>query len=168
MKQIRYGSIKTIEDYNAAITSLEEQLAAHRKTKRDYDLNSTDSYETGAYDNEERKLMSAIAMAKNERDSIVVITEENKDEAVINFEDIVEMQISHGDDVRVEKFVITGGLPNALENIISINSPMGKAVYGKKVGDNVSYTVGKNTFNITILSKEGVSVKTKNQPGNNE
>lgn len=165
-KTVRYGSKKTIADYDVAIAVLEEELAAHRKTKQDYDLNSSDSYETGVYDEEERRLMLAIATAKSERASIVIINEENKDEAVVNFEDIVEVEMECGGEARVEKFVITGGLPNISENKISINSPMGKAIFGKKVGDTVSYTVGKNTFNVRIISKEGVPVKTPNQPGN--
>ena len=107
-------------------------------------------------------------MAKNERDSIVVINEDNKDESVVNFEDIVEVQMERGGDVKVEKFIVTGGLPDIYANKISINSPMGKAVYGKRVGDQVSYSVGKNIFNITILSKEVGSVKTPDQPGNAE
>lgn len=168
VRYVRYGSKKTISDYDVAIAVLEEELAAHRKTKQDYDLNSSDSYETGVYDDEERRLMLAIATAKSERASIVVITEENKDKAVVNFEDIVEVQMECGGDVRVEKFIITGGLPSITENKISINSPMGRSIYGKRVGDTVSYTVGKNTFNVTILSKEETSEKTPIQPGNGE
>ena len=161
-----FGSEGIIEEYNLAIASLEEALAAHRQTKQDYDLNSNDSYETGVYDLEERKLMVAIAMAKKERDSIVIITEDNKDKAVIHFEDIVQVQIKQGDnDPKIEKFILTGGLPNIAESKISINSPLGKAIYGKKVGDTASYSVGKNTFYVTILTKECASEKTQNQPG---
>ena len=36
---------------------------------------------------------------------------------------------------------------------ISINSPLGKSVYHKKVGDKVSYKVENEIFNIEIISK---------------
>lgn len=38
-------------------------------------------------------------------------------------------------------------------NEISINSPLGAAVYQKKVGDHGSYSVNGNLINVTILSK---------------
>ena len=40
---------------------------------------------------------------------------------------------------------------------ITINSPLGSAIYGKKIGDKVSYKVGNNTYNVEILGIENCS-----------
>ena len=42
---------------------------------------------------------------------------------------------------------------------ITINSPMGAAIYKKKVGDVVTYKVRNNEFTAMIISKEKVLEK---------
>lgn len=48
---------------------------------------------------------------------------------------------------------------------ISINSPLGKAVYQRKVGDNVSYTVNGKVFNVTIINKSKTLAESSKDKG---
>jgi transcription elongation GreA/GreB family factor len=48
-------------------------------------------------------------------------------------------------------------------NSITINSPMGKAIYKKSVGDTVSFSVGKNNLSVTIISKEKEFTKAESE-----
>lgn len=57
------------------------------------------------------------------------------------------------DDIEEETFTLVGTTPDVLKGEISINSPLGNALYQHKVGETVSYTVDNHTFNVFIKDK---------------
>ena len=81
---------------------------------------------------------------------------ENINEEIVEIGDIISIQLSPVDD-EPETMLIK--LVNEAKNLeqdfieISINSPLGKSVYKRKVGEITEYKVNNNVFNVTILNK---------------
>lgn len=52
-------------------------------------------------------------------------------------------------------FELVAGMPDLGSRImkISVNSPLGKAVYQRKIGEELSYIVDNEKVNIQIISK---------------
>ena len=83
-------------------------------------------------------------------------------EDFINIDDIVDANFIFGPEDEEEMTVqLVGGIGNSLKNQISVNSPLGKAIYGKKIGDNVSYIVNQNKIEVNLLRKVKVKGRSK-------
>ena len=67
---------------------------------------------------------------------------------VIIEKDVETDKIGLDDYVKVKLFM------NDEEDEISINSPMGRAIYKKRIGDKISYQVGDALCVVEILSKK--------------
>lgn len=75
------------------------------------------------------------------RTAIVVSDKSNDDEVGLN--KIVELYFE--DDDEVEEFkIVTTVRGNSLKNLVSTESPIGKAVFGHKVGDRVWIEINPN------------------------
>ena len=110
-----------------------------------------------------------------------VIERTNSTDGRIGLDDIVEVYLFEKEQImRVQ---ITGEMPQVFENEgltkITLQSPMGKAIYGNKVDDIVTYTIdGKASrridpqkLTLKILSVEHTAVNEKDkgsQPGDVE
>lgn len=88
-----------------------------------------------------------------------VIVERHDDETLVDVNDIVTVDMIFGPDDSGElEFKLVGSVGshtsdnNGIQEV-SINSPLGKSVYHKKVGESASYKVESRIFNIEILSK---------------
>lgn len=157
-KSTVYVSKKGLEEYQSVIDAYKVQLAQLRSTSASYGINTTDDYRRSEYDREENALVSTIARLQKELSEMVVVDEKLIDESLVNIDDIVVVKMESNGEASVEKFELTGGIPsvgreNEIQKI-SINAPLGKAIYKKKVGDTSSYVVGNRKFVITIMSKE--------------
>lgn len=85
-----------------------------------------------------------------------VITEQELDPNRIEIGDIVTTDMIYGPQDSEEytfKLVITDGQTNLEIPEISINSPLGSSVYHKRIGEKVSYQVGKANIMTYIKSK---------------
>ena len=89
----------------------------------------------------------------------VVIIEKTSDDSLIDLGDIVTVDMIYSlDDCEEFQFKLVGTV-GMCENSdielqeVSINSPLGSAVYHKKNGETVSYKVDNRTFNVVIKSK---------------
>ena len=158
------------EGYNQYITALDEcrkRYAAHIKTRADYGKNEVENYQTGVYDTEASILLGSINDLNETISRLHIIENEQQKDGVIGLEDIVT--IIFNDTNEIKQIKITGGMPVVDRSkdiaVVTINSPVGNAVYKRSVGETVSYSVGKNTFNITIISKEStLSPNKEKQP----
>ena len=80
-----------------------------------------------------------------------IISDDSKEDEV-GLNTIVEVYIEEDDEVETYK-IVTSVRGNSLEGRISIESPMGKAVLGHKVGDTVTVQVNENVaYDVTIRS----------------
>lgn len=96
----------------------------------------------------------------------IEIVESMNNESLIDIGDIVRVDIIFDEDDREEetfKLIATTPSFNAKVKEVSINSPIGAAVYHKKVGDFATYKVKDNTFKLEILEKQNVELEQKNK-----
>ncbi len=120
---------------------------------------SDDAYGDGWHDNfayeetmkREAELFQKYNKKKGMLKDIVIIDKESNGTVSLN----MKVELLFIDDDIVEEYILTGDINSNLDdNSITLNSPLGSAIYGKKVGDKVSYKVGDNIYNVEILGIE--------------
>ena len=142
------------------IKDLNDRLAANGKEKGEAYSGAVGDgwHDNFAFDQanmEERMIVGQLreryAMLEN-----AVIVEKQQNENLIDINDVVVVNMIFGpDDYEEFKFKLVGALTgnNSELQEISINSPLGKSVYRKEIGEKVSYKVENRDFNVEILSK---------------
>lgn len=87
---------------------------------------------------------------------LCIISKENIEESLINLDDIVTVVYTDTNELR--KVKLTGGIPELKfgedVDVITINSPLGKALYQRTVGEVVSFNVGSRMLSVQIVSRE--------------
>lgn len=150
------------EDYLKGIAEKEKQLADLRMYKGTDAIFQGDNW----HDNptlyqaelQERSLMREIAEMKHKLQNNVEIVENLGDEEIIDIGDIVRIDMIFSEDDREEEiFKLVATTPNlkfgAEIQEVSINSPIGNAMYHKKVGEIATYKVQDRTFTLQIKEK---------------
>lgn len=155
------------EEYLKLLQEYKEAYARLLKTRVDYGKNSIEDYKTSAYDLEENNLLYNIRSLSEAIENMEIISDENAEENTINIGDVVSVQFVGDDDIR--RVQIVGGAPDMSREdgivSITINSPLGNAIYKKKIGEVVSYKVRDNEFTAIIISKEMTEEKQPQQKG---
>lgn len=103
----------------------------------------------------DRALAGQLTMLKNELMKVEIIDKHNNND-VIDIDDIIVADISYSENSFEElTFKLVGGSVNRESDLdeVSLNSPMGKAIYKKKIGDTVSYIVEDTKMTIKIKEK---------------
>lgn len=149
-----YLSKKEYENFLAEISRLENRLLSIKSN--DYLENDLEVNIEG-FNAKRREIKEELEELKNKTARIVVIDRELGSEDIIDINDYVTVKLYlEGEELEKLTFKLVGTRkPNFDQEIkeITIDSPMGKSVYQKKVGDEASYTVNKNNFQLVILSK---------------
>ena len=87
-----------------------------------------------------------------------IIKEKSRPNNVVNIGDKIILEIKYSDDdIETETIILTGNyIPDPIKDIkeITLNSPIGKAIYKAKVGKMVSYNVNGTIVEVKIISKE--------------
>lgn len=150
------------EDYLKEIEKKEQELADLRIYKGKDAIFQGDNW----HDNptlyqaelQESVLMKEIAKMKHKIQYDVEIIENIGDDSLIDIGDVVKIDMIYSDDEKEEeifKLVATTPSFNMKAEIkeISINSPLGNAMYHKKIGDVASYKVNDRIFKIELKEK---------------
>ena len=147
---------KIKEEIEYRKTVVRKETIAAVKSAREYgDL--SENFEYHAAKKDKNKNESRIRYLERMLKNATVISEESKDDEVglnkkitLYFED---------DDCNEDYILVTSILGNSLENRISIESPMGKAILGHKIGDRVFIEISKgNGYYVVIKAIEVVDV----------
>lgn len=89
---------------------------------------------------------------------IKIIEDKDIKESVINLNDTVLVEIIYSEDDKEKEYLkLTGKyIPNTDGTIkeITINSPLGKAIYKAKIGSIQKYQVGDRKIEVKIISKK--------------
>ena len=149
------------EEYLNAIAEKEKQLADVRMYKGTDAIFQGDNW----HDNptlyqaemQERSLMLEIAEMRRKIQNIEIV-ESLGDEELTDIGDIVKIDMIYSEDDRREKiFKLVATTPNLNFDSgfqeVSINSPIGKAMYHKKNGEIATYKVKDKTFTLQIKEK---------------
>lgn len=148
------------EQYLKQIEKLEEELSQTRlykgKTAIFQGDNWHDNPELYQTEARERSLMQQITQMRANAQNIEIV-ERNSDVSIIDIGDFVTLDMIYSESNVEEMFLkLVGGEANFRGDVpeISINSPLGKSIYQKKVGDRASYQVNGRIFNVLIKGKE--------------
>lgn len=171
--KIIYMDQEGYNNYLAEIEKLKENINKNN-------INKTEAYESavgdGWHDNfafeeatrEEFRLMSQLKQMQSDLKRIVIL-EKNKDNSFIDIGDYVNMDIIFAPDDFENMIIHLIGFNDASfeENEVSVNSPIGSAIYQKPNNYEGTYKVNSNTFSFKINSfsknREDVENKMKNK-----
>ena len=113
----------------------------------------SENYEYKAAKQEQRKNMSRIRYLKQMIASAVVIEDRSADDTVGLYDKVV-LFMEDDDEEMTVRFVTTLR-QNALEGLISKESPLGKTVMGHRVGERLLVTVSEDySYHVVVRSIE--------------
>lgn len=103
----------------------------------------------------EKMIQSKINEMILQKDKLKLVEDGDYDENAVCINDIIEVSIIYDDDdSELEIIKLTGKyLPNEQKNEVTLNSPIGKALYRKKVGSTNSYKVNNKELKVYIIRK---------------
>lgn len=171
-REIRYLDEEGYDKYIEEIKETRKELAKIKASKHDA-YNATSSNSLGDnFDFEETERLEVMTLGKLKRlveglQDIVIVKEEEKKEDTVNLNDCVELSLYfEKEDKEVGKFKLVAyrDVNNEDEDYtpISLSSPIGRAIYGRKIGETIPYSVGNDEFKVkieTILREEAKKIK---------
>lgn len=147
--------LASIEEVKEKLRNLEKE-----KTEGYYAAVGDGWHDNFAYEDavrQERMLFNELDNRKEELSRIMVI-KRGKNSNIVDIEDIVTLEIDFNNDVDRCTYKLVAHKSKS-DDEISINSPLGKAIYKKKYGSNVEYRVKDNTFKVHIIEKTDMTTK---------
>lgn len=168
-----YLSQKGYEQYLQELQDLRDQLTNNGKNKSDAFVSAVgdgwhDNFEFENAKREELRIQSLIENKVDRMKDIVIIEDKGQD-SVISVDDYIDVEMTYpGENPENMIFKLVGAsTPNFKASIqeVSLNSPLGKSVYEKKVGDNVNYEVNGMTVNVLINGKAKTIEELNNNSG---
>ncbi len=152
---------KMEEEIEYRKVTLRAQLLEHVKTARAHgDL--SENFEYKAAKQEKNRNESRIRyLEKMIRSAVVIDDSSREDEVGINNTVTV---IFDGEDDEEKYKIVTTVRSDSLKGLISIDSPLGKALLGHKAGDRVLVTVDENiSYHVTIKEIDKTTDDSKDQ-----
>ncbi len=108
----------------------------------------------------ENMLLKQVEQLLKQKDRIEIVDSNNDEQDLVNIGDFIRIEFIYDDgNVDIEEVKLTGNwkatLTDSLQEI-SLNSPLGRAIYRKKIGSMLSYLVDEREIRIHILEKRCV------------
>ena len=153
------------EGYNQLLQELEQlkkELAENNLEKGEAYSGAVGDgwHDNFAFDEANRRERLLLGRIKEcyERLNSVVIVARTEDDDVIDFGDMVNINMVFApDDIEncwIELVGVSTSHSNGDIQKVSINSPLGKAIYHKHIGEKTDYEVNKHKIIVEILAKE--------------
>lgn len=96
--------------------------------------------------------------------TLVKLIEKENNENILNLGDYATIELDFGDNDKETCLIKLVSVESYTENgmeCVSINSPLGRALYRKNVGEKTYYMVNNNKVNVTLLKKNNKVLKKK-------
>lgn len=158
-REIRYLDEEGYDKYIEEIKETRKELAKIKASKHDA-YNATSSNSLGDnFDFEETERLEVMTLGKLKRlveglQDIVIVKEQEKKEDTVNLNDCVELSLYIKEEQEIEKFKLVAYRDANNEDeeytSISLSSPIGRAIYGRKIGETIPYSVGNDKFKVKI------------------
>lgn len=156
------------DGYNKLLVTLDELKKklndVNRGRKAAFEAGFGDGYDSFEFNEVERegKMIYNEIVSIYDELSRVIIVERQLSSDFVDIGDIIRTTLIYSEDYSEEMlFKLVGGIPyfdnNSEIQEISVNSPIGKAIYQKKIGDICSYSVNNRDFTIRIDEKLDLS-----------
>lgn len=105
----------------------------------------------------ESMLQKRLEQLLKQKGKIELIESSIYDRNLVNIGDVVKLEFMYDDgDTEIEEVRLTGNWKVSLDGLVqevSLNSPLGRAIYLQKIGSSVSYSVNGREIRIRILSR---------------
>lgn len=150
------------KQYEEKIASLNLKIKKNNLLKADAYTSATgdgwhDNFAFEEASREEDSLLTQVEDLIKMRKNIEIIKQKKVPENLVNINDVVIIEfIYNKEDREIEKIKLTGNWETRLsENIqeISLNSPLGQAIYLKEINSKIQYTVNGKTVDVQIINK---------------
>lgn len=105
----------------------------------------------------ESMLQKRLEQLLKQKGKIELIDSKVSDQSLVNIGDVIKLEFMYDDgDSEMEEVRLTGNWKVSLDDLrqeISLNSPLGRAIYLQKLGSIVSYSVNGKNICVHILDK---------------
>lgn len=94
--------------------------------------------------------------------TLVKLIEKGNNENILDLGDTATIELDFGDDDKETCLIKLVSVESYTENdleCVSINSPLGRALYRKNIGEKTYYMVNNNKVNVTLLKKNNKVLK---------
>lgn len=141
---------------------LEELKKKYDENAKALTLAYKNSNGDGAHDNaefeyllsQEKIIVSEMNRLSLQIKNAIIIDSVEMDADCVDIDDTIDINMLLTPTTSREMTIqLIGGTVTEVGKQVSINSPMGKAIYGRRIGETVSYETNKNKFNVEILRK---------------
>ena len=149
------------EEYLKEINELEKRLSQIKKDKNNAGRGKThdgynDNFDREQATRDQDRLSTLIDQRKANIRNIVVISKRSED-GLVDIGDYVYVEVSLNENETQGKLIkLTGALmPKTASEVheLTINSPIGKAIYKKSVGSEVEYTVNGRIIKAVVKGR---------------
>ena len=152
----------THEGYEKLLQKLQELKQRYAENEMAMSKSIQNATGDGAHDNGEFEALQS--QEKVLVSQINMLLEKIRQANIIEIPELTENQINIGDNVvlkliydindyEIDTYQLVGSDGNPHLHQISVNSPIGKAVFGKYIGERIPFSVNDNTFYVEILEK---------------
>lgn len=96
--------------------------------------------------------------------TLVKLIDKENNENILNLGDYATIELDFGDNDKETCLIKLVSVESYTENgmeCVSVNSPLGRALYRKNVGEKTYYMVNNNKVNVTLLKKNNKVLKKK-------
>lgn len=161
------------EGYKQYFELLNDLQRTHTKNAQNGSEAFKDAVGDGWHDNfafeeamrTERDIATRINKMLEEQKRLKIIKNFNMDKEIVTINDTIKLHFIYSDNDEEEEIIkLTGKyMPNNSERNkeISLNSPLGQAIFGKKIGSIVNYVVNDKIINVKIICKTNLDVSVK-------
>ncbi len=163
MKNINGEKVRlTREGYE----KLKEELLELKKRYDENELAMSQSFQNaagdGAHDNgefealqkEEKLLVAQMNQLSRRMEMANIIDIPTLSDEQVNINDTILLRMTYAaDDIEEGEYKLVGTDGNSQINEISINSPIGKAIFQRKIGEESPFSVKEATYKVKILEK---------------
>ena len=149
-ERLTEGDVKKIEEeieYRKLIVR-KEAIEAVKEARAHGDL--SENFEYHAAKRDKNKNESRIRYLERMLKTAEIVND-NSTENEVGMNNIVQLYIEEDDEIETYRLV-TSIRSSSLKGLISIESPLGKAIFGKKVGERVSVKVN-DTYSYDVIIK---------------
>ena len=159
MEQIKLDQIG-YQKMEEEIKNIEKQIDDIRMYKGKVAIYQGDNWhdnpELYQTESKENSLLRRLGELRTQLSNAEIIDKKDQQDEKINIGDVVDLKIIISESISQNLTVrLVGGTADLNSDIreASINSPMGKAIYQKVIGEEITYNVNGRIFNAIIENK---------------
>lgn len=150
---------KGLQEIEQALKQARERLKEVTKSKKEVFYTEGNEWlwfssDLDAKESDERLILEEIKTLES-MISRIEIVERGNDSETIDINDVVEVGIKFDNEYDEMTIKLVGAMTDINKDImdVSINSPLGSAIYKKKVGETNSYKAADQIRQVTIIKK---------------